>query len=445
MNESDQFAQYHDFAAGLKTRGSGIGFAGVGAKISFNVADRVVTETASHSFRGGSNWQLEANGRLYWDDIVVTSLIGNGTRVAVHFDSNSKPSYTTTGDLKKLLQRNYLPLLDGKFLDLYERMNLYSGSLRFVINGQEYPPINIADNFIKEATTELYPQNADGMFGFGVLGLAATDYPLGEDIGGVLLCTHGKVVKADLFNQFPGSYGPRVFGVVEVPGFIDFITTSKTDFNRGKGRSRQFERLYAPLRQDFSEWLAGLGIQQVAMEDPREAARLERELRQIAEAIPELSEFFGFRNRTRVLRPSDTGGTSADEHEGIEQTFPEGEGQRGTEPGIPAPGDDPGTALVENPDSGRQRADPITRRARSGPRIAFESRPEKVDLAWVDGNTVFINSGHPAYKKADASATSRRVHCIFAIAGAVQKFLANPDAPPDLMFVDRMMSAWGGQ
>ena len=89
-------ARYHDFAAGLKMRGSGIGFAGVGAKISFNVANRVVTETASHSFRGGSNWQLEANGRLYWDDIVVTSLIGTGTRVAVHFDSNSKPSYTTT-------------------------------------------------------------------------------------------------------------------------------------------------------------------------------------------------------------------------------------------------------------------------------------------------------------------------------------------------------------
>ena len=40
-------AQYHDFAAGLKTRGSGIGFAGVGAKISFNVANRVVTETKS--------------------------------------------------------------------------------------------------------------------------------------------------------------------------------------------------------------------------------------------------------------------------------------------------------------------------------------------------------------------------------------------------------------
>jgi len=37
MNRS-QFDEYHDFAAGLKVRGTGIGFAGLGAKISFNIA-----------------------------------------------------------------------------------------------------------------------------------------------------------------------------------------------------------------------------------------------------------------------------------------------------------------------------------------------------------------------------------------------------------------------
>ena len=40
--DSEAFKQYHDFAAELKTRGNSIGFAGVGAKISFNIADRVV-------------------------------------------------------------------------------------------------------------------------------------------------------------------------------------------------------------------------------------------------------------------------------------------------------------------------------------------------------------------------------------------------------------------
>jgi signal transduction histidine kinase len=57
---SNAFDQYHDFAAGLKTRGTGIGFAGVGAKISFNIADRVITETRSKTFSGGSNWYLQS-------------------------------------------------------------------------------------------------------------------------------------------------------------------------------------------------------------------------------------------------------------------------------------------------------------------------------------------------------------------------------------------------
>ena len=442
--DAGQFEQYHDFAAGLKTRGSGIGFAGVGAKISFNAADRVITETTGQSFSGGSNWHFEANGRLFWDDIEVTNLAGNGTRVEVHFRDDVTPSYADTNELIKVVQRNYLPLLDSKFLDLYQRMGLYSTGLRFVINGHEYLPTDVADDFIQESKQELYPENAGRMIGFGVLGLANSDYPLGEDIGGVLLCTHGKVIRADLFNSFPGTYGPRIFGVVEVPGFIEFITTSKTDFNRGKGRNRAFERLYGPLRQSFRDWLAGLGIQQAGSEDSGEAARLERELRQIAEDIPELSEFFGFRNRTNVLQPRDDGETPAEPHEGVEITFPEREGNGTTGPGPLGPGEEPGTTLVEN-DAGQQRANPITRRARRGPRIAFESRTDRRELAWVDGNTVVINSGHPSYKKADANATARRIHSIFAIACAVQRFVAGLDAPADLMFVDRMMSAWGGK
>ena len=45
--DAESFAQYHDFATELKSRGDGIGFrtAGIGAKISFNIADRVMTET----------------------------------------------------------------------------------------------------------------------------------------------------------------------------------------------------------------------------------------------------------------------------------------------------------------------------------------------------------------------------------------------------------------
>ena len=443
--DADQFDQYHDFAAGLKTRGSGIGFAGVGAKISFNVADKVITETRSDSFSGGSDWHFEDNGRLFWDEIPVANLAGNGTRVAVHFRKDVTPAYADSANLVKLLQRSYLPLLDRKFLDLYQRLGLYPGSPRFVVNGREYQPTNVAADFIQEAKREMFPEIGGKMSGYGVLGLSDDEYPLGADIGGVLLCTHGKVIKADLFQQYPGSYGPRIFGIVEMPGFIDFITTSKTDFNR-KGRNRDFERLYGPLRDEFRSWLAGLGIQPAEAQNTGEVARLERELRQIAESIPELSEFFGFRNRTSVLQSKDDGEIAAESQEGAEITYPEGDGEGSHHnPGPLGPGDDPGKALVENKESGQQRAAPITRQGRRGPRIAFESRADREELAWVDGNTVIINTGHPAYKKADASATARHIHNIYAIAGAIQKFSAGPEHPVDTMFVDRMLAAWGGR
>src|SRR3990172_8818015 len=101
---ASEFDQYHDFAAGLKVRGTGIGFAGVGAKVSFNIADRVVTETRSEQFFGGSNWYLQSNKKLVWEDLQPSQLHGNGTRVEVRFREDVSPSYSNKQDLIKLLR-----------------------------------------------------------------------------------------------------------------------------------------------------------------------------------------------------------------------------------------------------------------------------------------------------------------------------------------------------
>src|SRR3990172_3914290 len=88
--DTSTFDEYHDFAAGLKTRGTGIGFAGVGAKISFNIADCVITETRSDSFSGGSDWYLESKKRLLWEDVGVAHLVGRETRVEVRFRGDAR-------------------------------------------------------------------------------------------------------------------------------------------------------------------------------------------------------------------------------------------------------------------------------------------------------------------------------------------------------------------
>ena len=91
-----------------------------------------------------------------------------------------------------------------------------------------------------------------------IFGLSPEEYPLGTDVAGVLLSTWGKVIKPELFNQFPSGLGPRIFGLVEIPEFVKYLTTSKTDFIR-RGKHKQLEALYGPIREEFKNWLAELG------------------------------------------------------------------------------------------------------------------------------------------------------------------------------------------
>jgi len=439
MTSSD-FDQYHDFAAGLKVRGTGIGFAGVGAKVSFNIATRVVTETRSTSFSGGSNWYLQSKNKLVWEDIEATHLPSHGTRVEVVFEKALV--YGGTEDLQRLLRRHYLPLLCPEFLDLYDQLALYPKDLRFVVDGKPVAPIDLIGYFALETVKRFFPQRGGKRIGYGVLGLAASEYPIAPDVCGVLLCTHGKVIKGELFNQFPGPLGPRILGVVEIPEFVHFLTTSKTDFFR-RSKHADFERLYAPIRGEFKAWLGDLGVKTTEIAGTDEAAKLERELGKLLDDVPELAEFFGFRTRKDVLRPSIGGTTVADIHDGIQTTFPSGEGEAGVGPGPVDIGEEPGEALVEDKERGRQPAEPISRTAKRGPRISFADQRDRLELAWVEGNNVVVNSGHPSYIRVRSDATARTLHSLFAVASAIQRFMASEPESQTLMFADRMMAAWG--
>jgi len=440
MTQSD-FDQYHDFAAGLKTRGMGIGFAGVGAKISFNIATRVITETRSESFSGGSNWYLESKKKLVWEDIKPTHLQGKGTRVEVMFRPNVELPFTDRESIVLLLRQHYLPLLDRKFLILYDQLGYYREGLRFMVNGQLVEPSDTVSDYSLVSVREFFPKSVNKRIGYGIFGLAPSEYPVGEGLCGVLLCTRGKVIKADMFNQFPSDIGPRILGLVEIPDFVHFLTSAKTDFIK-RFKYKEFEKLYGPIRQEFKTWLSELGIQSSEISASDEATKLERELKKLVDEIPELGEFFGFRGAKNILQQHNEGPTTATWQEGAEITFPVGEGEAGQGEGPLDIGEGPGEALQEQQEKGDTPAKPITRTGHRGPKVAFNEASGRVDLSWVDGNNVVINSGHPAFIKASSNATTKRLHCIFVIALAVQKFLFTGQTL-DLMFSDRMMAAWG--
>ena len=439
-----QFKEYHNLAAETKTRGSTIGFAGLGAKISFNVADRVITETRSARFAGGSDWYFATKNRLVWEDRPVQHLNGHGTYVAVSFRDDAQISYATTTDLIQMLQRHYLPLLEHSFLRLYTTRKLYPEGLRFVVNGETVPPFDAMTEFALDHVKQFIPRHGKKPLGYAVFGLSTHEYPVDPSLAGVLLSTYGKVIKADNFGQFPsGDTGTRIFGLVELPGLINFVTTSKTDFRPRPGRNRDFQRQYETVRDGYRAWLSMVGVETVEEKNVSEARRLERELRKLARDIPELGEFFGFRAPRPVLAAKTDGTVEAEVHEGQEATFPVGEGSKGEGSGAVDAGDQPGEALVPAENAGTQRADPISRSSRGGPKISFKSVQNRQELGWVEGNTVVINTGHPAYRKTQNNQAARFLHSLLAIGTAMQRHFSNENDPPDLMFVDRLLASWG--
>lgn len=445
-----QFEEYHDFAAELKTRGNTIGFAGVGAKISFNVADRVVTESISDTFSGGSDWFLRSKKNLVWEEIPTLHLIGKGTRVEVHFKKNSLFSPYTNDYLVQLLKRHFLPLTETHFLNLYSDLNIYKNGVEFELNGKKIKPTILAEQFGLKPKYEFYPKRGKKRIGYGILGLAEMDYPLGEDMCGVLLSTRGKVIKAELFNQFPGEHGPRIFGLVEIPDLVKHLTTSKTDFIRKRGKEKKdLELILESVRSEFKAWLAGLGVQAPEISDSKEALQLEKEVRKLLDDVPELGEILGIRSKQISLKPKENGEVQSEINEDQDLNANEeiGINENTTHTAIienadPVPPEyKSGDAPVES-EQGIQKAEPISSKSRRGPKIDFEERPEKIELAWVEGGKIIINKGSSAYKKANSNKATLLLNML-AIGCAVLRYSKSIDNQPDLKFIDRMLGAWG--
>src|SRR5437879_2606973 len=82
-----ELARYHDIAASTKTRGQGIGFAGVGIKLGLLVCEEVITETRRGKTHVATSWRLASRHRAPWKWLSPPGLVpGRGTavRLKVH-------------------------------------------------------------------------------------------------------------------------------------------------------------------------------------------------------------------------------------------------------------------------------------------------------------------------------------------------------------------------
>ena len=436
---SDQFEEYHNLAAELKPRGSGIGFAGVGAKISFNIAGRVITETRREGTANASDWYWSSDDSLVWRGIQSHCLSGNGTRVEVHFNQCQIPPDINADYLTKVLRRHYLPLFITEFARSYKASNIYATCPKFSVNG-----VLIAQGELVSVMglvqSEGFKIETKGVpIGLGVIGLTENDTPIDGHNCGVLLCTHGKVIKPDLFGLPTGALGTRLSGIVEIPELIQFVTTNKCDLKGGRGRYRELDALLHPVRDKLKVFLANHGVAPVEQSRNQLSVKLENELTKMVRNLPELQDFDGLLAKSRRLRRSETGTINA--AGAARQHTGEKSRQDGNRDG--EVNDNGGSNIpIERNRQGQERAKRQNSRRNQGPRVAFEEHPERDETAWLDSNIIIINSGHNAYLQRISQDQAKLTYCMFSIGVALDK--AGLAEPADgLSYVDKFISAWG--
>ena len=434
--DATQFKEYHDFATELKHRGSGIGFAGVGAKIGFNIADRVVTETRSKGAASASDWQWHSDGSLRWKNIPLDRLTGNGTRVEVHFRREEAPPEVDNEYLIRVLKRHYLPLFVEEFGRAYAAMGIYLTLPQFLVNGSPVLPKALDETAGMNPRRDIKLPSDNRPVGLGSIGVTKNDPSITDHPYGVLLCTHGKVIKSELFGQSTGALGTRLFGMVEIPKLVDYLTTNKSDLKGGPGRSKGLNRLLDPVREELKAFLADQGIAVVQQNRNQLSAKLERELTKMIRRLPELQDFDGLLRRSRTLRKSEDGNVPTSEAR-------TGKGDRNSHRSLARNGDDGhGGSSRASDRNGATRAKRQRRRRNQGPRVAFEEHPARNETAWLDSNTVVINSGHTAYRQRVNQDQARLTYCMFAIGVALDK-AELVESRDGVSYVDKFIAAWG--
>ena len=471
-----QFDQYHDFAAGLKTRGDGIGFAGLGAKISFSIASRVQTETYSPKFKGRSNWYLKSQKELVWEQFhELSELKHEGTRVEVYFniEKNQDISIMAAGqNIREILLKHFLPLFDVKFLDMYATLGFYGKNLRFKINGKIIKPFELEKSFKLSKVKKVFFESDGKRYGYGLLAISEDKSIEKNDAAGIGISVYGKIIQHDFFGQFPGELASKVFGILEVPPFIKFLNTSKTGFIKSRGSSQQFNKFYEPLRENFKIWLNEIGVKSIEVIDSEEAIKLEQEVKKLLLEIPEVNNLFDLKSRTNVLAGNELGDIKSSYNDGASRTSGDksskcskssvlsGYEEAPEKPentsestgkinekiiakGIYDIGTGPGESLVEDL-KGIIRSNITSRRKKAGFKISFANRNDRIDLAWIEKDIIIINSSHPSYLKIRKSSAGRKIHNLFSIAIALSREMQDQGIIKDkYLFIDEIMSKWG--
>jgi hypothetical protein len=457
-----ELARYHDIAATTKTRGQGIGFAGVGIKLGLLVSEEVVTETRRGTHHVATTWRLTSRQRAPWRWIPPPGLVARrGTGVRLRLQNPLSP-LLDPGFVEATLRRHFQPLLDPAF-DAVLALH-YPRGVAFTVNGARIGPEAWRATESAPIAVRLARKRKPSAAGY----LVRDGKTLPEEQRGLAVSTFGKVIKRgwDWLGLTPAT-PDRVGGLIEAPALAECLTLSKADFIRVGARGAVYLAYRKAIQEAVAAQLAAWGdLEDPGVDERRRVARpverdLESVLGQLAEDFPLLASLVERRAGGQRRLPM---GRPGAELEGGDLPAPltpmHGEAllaEAGRTPGAaaeseapPVDRDAPAPPEPTAIDAGVPQAAPTAmlpsergrpRPGRYGLNLQFAQRPDDPELARLVESTVWINAGHPAYRRAAAS-RSEGYHLAVSVALALAPLAVEP--AKEHGFVTAFLAAWGG-
>jgi hypothetical protein len=438
--------RYHDLAATTKTRGQGIGFAGVGIKLALLACKEVVTESRRGKSHVATRWHLASRHRAPWKWTPPPGIVAeHGTAVRLQLADPLSP-LTDGGFVEAAIRRHYQPLLDPDCDEILAPH--YPRGIVFEVNGETLPkqacPALEKALLAIRAGRKRKPSAAGYLFREPV--------PLPEDRRGVAISTYGKVIKLgwDWLGTSP-SAPERIGGLIEVPPLAASLTLNKGDFIRTGQRGAAYLAFRKAIQEAVARQLAAWGDSREQPETarPRGLRTLERDLERVllelSEGFPLLASLVEHRRGGQKRlplgskhRPGDGPGFGPE----LSSTTPEDDSAAAS-PGAPEEKNlSPPPSEGEPPAGGG--AEPGPRRERRpiklGLTVQFEDRPGELEPGRLVESTVFINRAHPAYRRAAAS-RSEGYHIALSVALALAPLAVEPAR--EHAFVTAFLSRWG--
>src|SRR5688572_23930626 len=271
-----ELARYHDVAARTKTRGEGIGFAGVGIKLGLLVSREVITETRRGATHIATRWHLATRYRAPWKWTPppgLTTTRGTAVRLVL---TNPLSPLIDAGYLEETIRRHFEPLLDPAFTDVLRRT--YPHGMVVSVDGREVTASSSTRGHERvPITIRLGRRRTPSIVGFiERRAFVPADYE------GVAISTFGKVIKRgwEWLGLTPAAHA-RVTGLIEAPDLAACLTLSKNDFIRSGARGAAYLAYRKAIQEVVSRQLAGWGDRRDE-EQPR-TTRLERDLERVLE------------------------------------------------------------------------------------------------------------------------------------------------------------------